>query len=1462
MRHTVDKRAEGHAMQKATSLIEVFGEELAADDVYTIQEGICLGGFLESNTRGLRVLNLAGHKIGAGGATALATALKGNTTLVELNLRGNMFGVMGAQQLAPVIKGLSRLEVLDLRGNNMGVRGPKALAPAVAPSPVLTTLNGLVLEYTTQKTHTKKDTSYLGSAGMLLANSGSIHVFKVRGMSEPGYEAAYIARRCREIGTSLEILDLSHNDMGLVGAKAIAHVMEALPNVKSLHMEGNSLRSEGLTAMLPAFESSRVLTYLDLRNNNIDDAGLRAMGQAMLRGLGRRWNLSGPGLKKVLFEGNIDWKSRMKGLALEAAARPGTSITFLTWDQYIKTIAAILGTLLMPVLLVGMFRIGPDVWDRGDEVGSFYVVFACATVLFAILLWHAQLEVYTSVAEMLVSLVLGMRARQLEKVGASDPHASDTTEEQKKHRQQPRIAIQVDAREEPDGIGRTSSSGSNGENMREMRREKRMMLAENRLFLEDDDDAMAAEALDNIDEVEEFLPGDEDDEEDEADTDDDGVDTQVEQEEAGHSAPELGNGEGSKRPGVDSQGVSSSQLVSRDRAHRPHTVAFVEEAAVENGGQKQQADEGSVGPEAVKRDTDGGDAAQPESLREPSGLGVAGLDSPQKLSLDCRPAIIDLQSPLTDNQPDSATAFPLPGSAVSPSHRVAGDVSAGHSASEEDKATRKASNLTTRKQSTPRQLTFRGRQASTGVQSDGVNSQARFASLDKTKERGQEVAVDERVLRRVGMLTQQFKEATCCSESLDKRVKDVYKRMQTHSSGIATSQTQLADLLMLPAVMVAFLLLSIGYGVCAYYLIVPFAEGTIDLYSHFRLESVFANQTSAVGEVMQFGVFDGGCRTDKVNTTVLDGVIYLELEANIASKRVYLTFLPNASDHPVDISLSGCSLQSNSLVGPTATSPAAAPPPPPSNNAAPPPSTVRRAGDNSPGATASQQISSQSQAENTRWSCPDGWKKLSTKRGLDMQSVQEVIMVFQEGLQKTIVRFIPAVLCLTCQAVCYLNITMRRGMGRILLIVGMGVCTGFHVLAAVVSPTYQEAFARLMPAVMILPIIVLMVTMQSKFLTTITLYCLLYLPMVLWYLRHLLHNDYELPPIIIGDIRAHNYDQYNVAPMLFLFALASLVLRIRRLITLRWTIHVAYPDIVQLDYAWNNILSVTSSGEITDVSAEVDRMRAQISQPVRQLQPSTGQNARLVDAQEVALRHAEVRRTHLQDMWRAVGSTRQRQCESEQCITSMQQLFTQAAGLESLLREKLVAWACVSDGKFVRKTEEGVEEEDPYIRGFDVARIGERAVKWSGVKGKLRAVEKCYLAYGGDVSRLLDLCRETIVFEGLEQIANCLAVIRQDRTVEVVRVCNRLIPGASNFLAKMLIAPMTSWEKKDGPMISGYRDVSVNLMIQTAETRALGLDRHVVELRLVPRGIHELTLGEEGKKAHSRYQNLRNALTV
>jgi hypothetical protein len=45
-----------------------------------------------------------------------------------------------------------------------------------------------------------------------------------------------------------------------------------------------------------------------------------------------------------------------------------------------------------------------------------------------------------------------------------------------------------------------------------------------------------------------------------------------------------------------------------------------------------------------------------------------------------------------------------------------------------------------------------------------------------------------------------------------------------------------------------------------------------------------------------------------------------------------------------------------------------------------------------------------------------------------------------------------------------------------------------------------------------------------------------------------------------------------------------------------------------------------------------------------------------------------------------------------------------------------------------------------------------------GVKSPERGAEKIDCIYGGDVSRLLDACRETIVFEGLEQLADCLEV--------------------------------------------------------------------------------------------------------
>ncbi len=62
-----------------------------------------------------------------------------------------------------------------------------------------------------------------------------------------------------------------------------------------------------------------------------------------------------------------------------------------------------------------------------------------------------------------------------------------------------------------------------------------------------------------------------------------------------------------------------------------------------------------------------------------------------------------------------------------------------------------------------------------------------------------------------------------------------------------------------------------------------------------------------------------------------------------------------------------------------------------------------------------------------------------------------------------------------------------------------------------------------------------------------------------------------------------------------------------------------------------------------------------------------------------------------------------------------------------------------------------------------------------------------------DVSRLVDLCRQSIVFESPGGVAACLAAIAADPTVALCRVKNRLDP------------------KYDAAKSAGYRDVGLNL---------------------------------------------------
>ena len=141
----------------------------------------------------------------------------------------------------------------------------------------------------------------------------------------------------------------------------------------------------------------------------------------------------------------------------------------------------------------------------------------------------------------------------------------------------------------------------------------------------------------------------------------------------------------------------------------------------------------------------------------------------------------------------------------------------------------------------------------------------------------------------------------------------------------------------------------------------------------------------------------------------------------------------------------------------------------------------------------------------------------------------------------------------------------------------------------------------------------------------------------------------------------------------------------------------------------------------------------------------------------------------------------------------------------------------------------------------------------------LRAAQKAIVCYDNDCSRLLDVCRGGVVLEDDGLIPIMVQRLRLHPEIKIVRIKNRLDP---------------QWDDK---LSAGYRNVMLNVCINSPETRRLNVDHHVAEIQLVPRDVYALRVadldhepwsggsrgwgdGSEGR--HTRYIRWRNLRTV
>lgn len=210
-------------------------------------------------------------------------------------------------------------------------------------------------------------------------------------------------------------------------------------------------------------------------------------------------------------------------------------------------------------------------------------------------------------------------------------------------------------------------------------------------------------------------------------------------------------------------------------------------------------------------------------------------------------------------------------------------------------------------------------------------------------------------------------------------------------------------------------------------------------------------------------------------------------------------------------------------------------------------------------------------------------------------------------------------------------------------------------------------------------------------------------------------------------------------------------------------------------------------------------------------------------------------------------------------ITSLDLLYAQAIGLHPLLKRKVQSWAMACHGCFplrANPTDSGrpimVRWEDA-VKEREANALRARAqaegadtdsevlaidrIKWASVKSPERAIEKLVRVYHGKVASLLDVCRQNIIFETCEDLAQCVELIARDRHTIVLGYKNRL--------------------REDYPvsLSGGYRDVQLKLVLVTLEAERMGLSHHVCEVQLLLKEFAEI----KNEIGHKKYVDARNA---
>jgi len=257
----------------------------------------------------LSVLSLASNKLKGEGISQFITASSANASLRQLELQNNMLGASAVKQLASALTSMPYLDVLNLSRNHLGEDASDAIEQLLMNDNHLKTINisgcclgrkacQSIARVISQNAQLQLCRLNIGSNS--LCNHGlnydgindltkALHaktsirelILERTQLRTAGCWA--VASMLRSVACTLQVLDLSCNEISSTGAKTVAKSLKQNKTLLALSLRSNMVDSAAAVEFSSALEVNTSLLALDLENNDIDDAGLEALLSAIYK---------------------------------------------------------------------------------------------------------------------------------------------------------------------------------------------------------------------------------------------------------------------------------------------------------------------------------------------------------------------------------------------------------------------------------------------------------------------------------------------------------------------------------------------------------------------------------------------------------------------------------------------------------------------------------------------------------------------------------------------------------------------------------------------------------------------------------------------------------------------------------------------------------------------------------------------------------------------------------------------------------------------------------------------------------------------------------------------------------------------------------------------------------------------------------------------------------------------------